>query len=102
MPWPTAAPSSPSTAPAPRVSCCAHCWSSSAFEVEQPDHRTLMAFERPCYDRRVNDYVRVWADWSDIASTGELWLETLSGECMARSSTRCASVLDRICTGLNH
>jgi len=44
----------------------------------------------------------VWADWSDLASTGELWLETLSGECMARSSTRCASVLDRICTGLNH
>ncbi|QVV67558.1 hypothetical protein [Synechococcus sp. LA31] len=71
------------------------------LEVEQPDQRTLMAFERPCAGRRVNDYVRVWADWSDIASTGELWLETLSGECMAHSSTRCASVLDRICSGLN-
>jgi hypothetical protein len=71
------------------------------LEVEQPDQRTLMAFERPCSGRRVNDYVRVWADWSDIASTGELWLETLSGECMAHSSTRCASVLDRICSGLN-
>ena len=71
------------------------------LEVEQPDHRTLMAVERPCSGRRVNDYVRVWADWSDITSTGELWLETLSGESMARSSTRCASVLDRICSGLN-
>lgn len=71
------------------------------LDVEQPDHRTLVAFERPCSGRRVNDYVRVWADWSDLASTGELWLETLSGESMARSSTRCASVLDRICSGLN-
>lgn len=68
--------------------------------VEQPDQRTLMAIERPCAGRRANDYVRVWADWSDIASTGELWLETLSGECMARSSTRCASLLERICAGL--
>jgi hypothetical protein len=71
------------------------------LEVEQPDPRTLMAFERPCSGRRANDYVRVWADWSDIDSTGELWLETLSGEFMAHSSTRCASVLDRICSGLN-
>ncbi len=72
------------------------------LEVEQPDQRTLMAFERPCSGRRVNDYVRVWADWSDMSSTGELWLETLSGECMAHSSTRCASVLERIRSGLNH
>jgi len=50
----------------------------------------------------VNDYVRVWADWGDIPSTGELWLEALSGECMAHSSTRCASVLERIRSSLSH
>ena len=36
-----------------------------------------------------------------LMTDARTWLETLSGECMARSSTRCASVLDRICTGLN-
>lgn len=75
---------------------------SLGLDVEQPDQRTLMAFERPCSGRRVNDYVRVWADWSDMANTGELWLETLSGESMARGRTRCASVLETIRTGLNH
>ena len=69
--------------------------------VEQPDSRTLMAFERPCSGRRTEDYVRVWADWSDIAKTGELCLETLSGESMARRCTRCAELLQRIRSGLN-
>ena len=68
--------------------------------VEQPDGRTLMAFELPCSGRPVNDYVRVWADWSDLANTGEVLLETLSGECMARSRTRCAAVLEIIRSSL--
>ena len=70
------------------------------LEVEQPDHRTLMAFELPCSGRPVNDYVRVWADWSDLANTGEVLLETLSGESMARSRTRCAAVLETIRSSL--
>jgi len=68
--------------------------------VEQPDGRTLMAFELPCSGRPVQDYVRVWADWSDLANTGELLLETLSGESMARSRTRCAAVLETIRSSL--
>jgi hypothetical protein len=71
------------------------------LQVEQPDGRTLMAFERPCAGRRTQDYVRVWADWSDLAATGELWLETLSGESMARTSTRCSAVLETIRSGLS-
>lgn len=74
---------------------------SLGLDVEQPDPRTLMAFERPCAGRRTRDYVRVWADWSDISSTGEMWLETLSGECMAHNRTRCASVLEAICGSLS-
>jgi len=66
------------------------------LEVEPPSGPTLMAFERPCAGRPTRDYVRLWADWSDIAQTGELWLETLSGESMARSRTRCAAVLEPI------
>lgn len=55
-----------------------------------------MAFERPAPGRPTRDYVRVWADWSDLAQTGDLWLETLSGESMARGSTRCAELLEQI------
>ena len=66
------------------------------LEVEPASGHTLMAFERPCAGRPTRDYVRLWADWSDIAQTGELWLETLSGESMARSQTRCADLLNQI------
>ena len=66
------------------------------LEVEPPSGPTLMAFERPCAGRPTRDYVRLWADWSDIAQTGELWLETLSGESMARSRTRCSDLLEKI------
>ena len=66
------------------------------LDVEQPGRQTLMAVERPAPGRRTRDYVRLWADWSDIAQTGELWLETLSGESMARSRTRCSEVLEQI------
>ena len=66
------------------------------LEVEQPGRRTLMAFERPCSGRPTRDYIRLWADWSDWGQTSELWLETLSGECMARSDTRCSSLLDQL------
>lgn len=71
------------------------------LEVEQPSGPTLMAFERPCAGRATRDYVRFWADWSDIAHTGELWLETLSGESMARSHSRCSALLEQIRAGLN-
>jgi hypothetical protein len=66
------------------------------LEVEPAIGPTLMAFERPCSGRRTRDYVRLWANWSDIALTGELWLEALSGESMARSHTRCSELLDQI------
>lgn len=66
------------------------------LEVEPAAGPTLMAFERPCSGRATRDYVRLWADWSDIAQTGELWLETLSGESMARSHTRCSELLEQI------
>ena len=66
------------------------------LDVEHPGGRTLMAFERPAPGRPTRDYVRVWADWSDLAQTGDLWLETLSGESMARGSTRCAELLEQI------
>ena len=66
------------------------------LEVEPASGPNLMAFERPCTGRPTRDYVRLWADWSDIAQTGELWLETLSGESMARSRTRCSELLEQI------
>ena len=66
------------------------------LEVMRASGPTLMAFERPCTGRPTRDYVRLWADWSDIAQTGELWLETLSGESMARSHTRCSALLEQI------
>ena len=66
------------------------------LEVEQPGLCTLLAVERPVAGRPVRDYVRLWADWSDCAQTGELWLETLSGESMARRHTRCSDVMERI------
>jgi hypothetical protein len=71
------------------------------LEVERPSGPTLMAFERPCTGRATRDYVRFWADWSDIAHTGELWLETISGESMARSHSRCSALLEQIRAGLN-
>ena len=70
------------------------------LEVEPPSGPTLMAFERPCSGRATRDYVRLWADWSDIKQTGELWLETLSGESMARSRTRCSDLLEQIRSAL--
>ena len=66
------------------------------LEVEPASGPTLMSFERPCAGRPTRDYVRLWADWSDIAQTGELWLETLSGESMAHSHTRCSELLEQI------
>jgi hypothetical protein len=70
------------------------------LDVQQPSHRTLMATERPCAGRPIRDYVRLWADWSDLAQTGELWLETISGESMARSRTRCSTLLEQISAAL--
>lgn len=66
------------------------------LEVERPGNGVLMAFERPCSGRPIRDYVRLWADWSDIAQTGELWLEATSGESMAHSHTRCSDLLESI------
>ena len=71
------------------------------LQVEHPDGRTLMACERPCAGRPSQDDVRVWADWSDLAATGELWLETLSGESMGHSETRCSAVLETLRAGLS-
>jgi hypothetical protein len=68
--------------------------------VEQPGGRTLLAFERPCSGRPTRDYVRLWADWSDIAQTGELLLEALSGESMVRRHTRCSHLLEQILSAL--
>ncbi|MFM2081180.1 MAG: hypothetical protein RLZZ124_1555 [Cyanobacteriota bacterium] len=73
---------------------------SLGLEVETPGHDVLVAFERPCAGRPLRDYVRLWADWSDIAQTGELWLEATSGESMAHSHTRCSDLLERIRTAL--
>ena len=70
------------------------------LEVERPGKRTLMAFERPCMGRPTSEYIRLWADWSDLAQTGELWLETISGESMARSRTRCSTLLEQISAAL--
>jgi hypothetical protein len=71
------------------------------LDVQQPSHRTLMAYERPCAGRPIRDYVRLWADWSDLPQTGELWLETISGESMARSHTRCSDLLEQIRAALH-
>jgi len=71
------------------------------LEVEHPGGRTLMAFERPAPGRPARDYVRLWADWSDIALTGELWLETLSGESMAHDRTRCSELLEALRASLS-
>jgi hypothetical protein len=70
------------------------------LEVEPASGPTLMAFERPCAGRATRDYVRLWADWSDISQTGELWLETISGESMAHSRTRCSDLLEQIRSAL--
>lgn len=70
------------------------------LDVLQPSQRTLMAYERPCAGRPIRDYVRLWADWSDLAQTGEIWLETISGESMARSTTRCSALLEQITAAL--
>ena len=69
--------------------------------VEQPDPLTLTAYEHPGCGGRVNDAVRIWADWRNIASTGELWLEALSGEGHGRPGSRCAAMLERIRAGLS-
>jgi hypothetical protein len=66
------------------------------LEVERPGKRTLMAFERPCMGRPTSEYIRLWADWNDQGPSSELWLETLSGECMARGRSRCSTLLEQL------
>lgn len=74
---------------------------SMGLEVEQPGRHSLMALERPCRGRPTRDYVRLWADWSEGCQSNELWLETLSGESMARSGSRCSRLLDQLTHALS-
>lgn len=64
--------------------------------VEQPDHRTLVAFERCSDGRPAGEALRIWADWNDVAGSGELWLEALSSE-----GHGCTAMLERIRSGLS-
>lgn len=66
------------------------------LDVERPGKRSLMAFERPCMGRPTSEYIRLWADWNEQGPSSELWLETLSGESMARGRTRCSTLLEQL------
>jgi len=69
------------------------------MEVEQQprQHDWLIGTEPPQPELRAQDHVTLLCDWSNLRNTGELTIETRSGESMARARTRAQSLLQQFC-----
>ncbi|MBM5809133.1 MAG: hypothetical protein FJ050_03335 [Cyanobacteria bacterium M_surface_7_m2_040] len=72
------------------------------LQVEDPDrnHPWLIATDRPRRGLQAKDHVVVLCDWSNLRNTGEMAIETRSGESMAHRDTRAESLLQQLCSGL--
>jgi len=69
------------------------------MQVErQPDHRDwLIGTELPQPALRANEHVTLLCDWSNLRNTGELTIETRSGESMAHACTRAQLLFQQFC-----
>jgi hypothetical protein len=72
------------------------------LQVQEPLHKGawLIASERPQRGRHAQEHVQLLCDWSNLRNTGELAIETRSGESMAHSVTRAHELLQRLCSRL--
>ncbi|MBM5803892.1 MAG: hypothetical protein FJ078_07210 [Cyanobacteria bacterium K_DeepCast_35m_m2_155] len=72
------------------------------LEISEPlqEHPWLIATDRPQRGLKAREYVRVLCDWSNLRNTGEMAIETRSGESMAHSDTRAKSLLQQLCSRL--
>ncbi|MEB3234521.1 MAG: hypothetical protein VKM98_03750 [Cyanobacteriota bacterium] len=61
----------------------------------------LIATDPPRCGLHANEHVMVLCDWSNLRNTGEVAIETRSGESMAHRDTRAQNLLQQLCRGLS-
>jgi len=72
------------------------------MQVENHSQRQawLIGTESPQPSLRADEHVTLLCDWSNLRNTGELTIETRSGESMAHAQTRARSLLLTFCSAL--
>ncbi|MEB3173411.1 MAG: hypothetical protein VKL97_06055 [Cyanobacteriota bacterium] len=72
------------------------------LQVQEPLHKGawLIATDPPQRGLTPHEHVQLLCDWSNLRNTGELAIETRSGESMAHSVTRAKSLLQQLCSRL--
>lgn len=73
--------------------------SGIGMQLDNPyqPHTWRMGIEPPQPALRASDHVTLLCDWSNLSNTGELVIETRSGESMAHAHTRAESILQHCC-----
>lgn len=66
-------------------------------EIQSNPHAWMIGTEPPQPALRPADHVTLLCDWSNLRNTGELTIETRSGESMAHARTRAQSLLQHCC-----
>ena len=69
-------------------------------ETQSHCHAWMIGTEPPQPALRADDHVTLLCDWSNLHNTGELTIETRSGESMAHARTRAQSFLQHFCGSL--
>jgi len=69
-------------------------------EAANHSHPWLIATDPPRQGLPANEHVMVLCDWSNLRNTGEMAIETRSGESMAHSITPAESLLHQLCSRL--
>ena len=76
------------------------CGIGMQVETQSHPHAWMIGTEPPQPALRAEDHVTLLCDWSNLRNTGELTIETHSGESMAHARTRAQSLLQHCCGSL--